>query len=110
MSELTDLEIVRRLANLAGYNLNEYCEKTGFTSCSFIDKNKLQMGHISYNPLTNKSLCFDLMIKHGIDFQHKEVNSRCFVAMDSNSETLGECDENPQRAICLAIIKKESNK
>lgn len=106
MTKLTDLEICKRIAEIEGYKLNEFCEQTGFTSCSFIDKSKLQMDHISFNPLIDKALCWDLMIKYDLDFYNA---NKVYEAWFYKNGMYFSEDINPCRAVCLAIIEKHND-
>jgi hypothetical protein len=60
-----------------------------------------------FNPLTDKTLCFNLMVKHKIDIDFTEDDLvRCWQYDHiDGQDTLG---SDPQRVICEAII--EANK
>lgn len=65
----------------------------------------------NFNPLTDKALCFDLMVRHKISFEEiysiYDGSSEGFIATWLDGEYYKERhDKNPQRAICLAIIAK----
>ena len=78
----TDLEICKRIAEIEG--ISDYI---------FIN--------YDYNPLTDKALCFDLMVKHELEMFKVGSNWNC-AWTDSNLTT---SNKNPQKAICLAIIE-----
>lgn len=68
-----------------------------------------------YNPLRDKALCFDLMVKHEIEVMFDDDTGECMTAFyfrksEKHISPICEGDENPQRAICLAIIKKHEDK
>lgn len=54
------------------------------------------------NPLEDKALCWDLMLKHEIKLSRNGKNE--YVGMWSHCRGEDHCD--PQMAICLAIIEK----
>ncbi len=111
MSELTDLEICKRIAEIEGVHVfndgaallvPDYEEslRTGY------DEDK------EYNPLTDDALCFQLMVKY-------EVNVNRYydsVTIDSDyndkpplaNVSFATDDVSINKAICLAII--EANK
>lgn len=103
MSKLTDLYLVKKLAEI------ERLPERGFELTPYRVGKLVSAGKfVEWNPLTDKALCFDLMVKHGISFQHKEVNGTRHVAMCSFDDSFGEDEGNPQKAICLAIITKHN--
>ena len=98
MSELTDLEICKRIAEIEGIDFQIQNKKILPKDPANAIKDKLTD---VYNPLTDKALCFDLMVKH--DIWLSSVRSNKFLATYSLCRGI-EC-QNPQRAICLAIIE-----
>tara|TARA_R110002051_G_scaffold301683_1_gene369645 strand:+ start:740 stop:991 length:252 start_codon:yes stop_codon:yes gene_type:complete len=79
---MTDLEICKRIAEIEG--ISDYI---------FIN--------YDYNPLTDKALCFDLMVKHKVDTEWWGDELGAYIPVND-----GEIhDKNPQKAICLAIIE-----
>ena len=112
MSELTDLEICKKIAEIEGSKDTLYSYSNHKVSkkliAIFYDRTVF-----GYNPLTDKTLCFDLMVKHGVDFNLKTDGSGVFHNASwyifngvDDFDEFSLCDKNPQRAICLAIIKK----
>lgn len=106
MSELTDLEICKRIAEIEGVRAVELGSES---ECWIGDEN-----HDEYNPLTDKALCFDLMVKYEIDVQSPyrpqgETRWEINYWIDAYSDAGVIYDENPQRAICLAIIAKHES-
>lgn len=117
---MTDLEICKRIAEIEGLKIDNdpyLCGEPFYLASSaskwMIDSFDLHENCISFtfNPLTDKALCFDLMIKHRISFEEifsiETSESVFFVATWFDGEHYHEAqDKNPQRAICLAIIAK----
>ena len=68
---------------------------------------------MDFDPLTDKALCFDLMVKHGVVFLDGEACAGCKSGIGPESGGYY-CngfanDPDPQRAICLAIIDAHNN-
>jgi hypothetical protein len=99
MSELTDLEICTRIAEIEGLNDFTYFEDVNGERQLSVNKNH-------FNPLTDKALCFDLMVKHEMEFFRYAKTWNCSWYGEHPSIQ----DKNPQRAICLAIIAKHEGK
>ena len=106
---MTDLEICKRIAEIEDRLFNIESSPSG--------KYIHDIGEdIAYDPLTDKALCFDLMVKYNIELT--PVLSGCWCATVANKYTFDEqvdyklclswLDENPQKAICLAIINKDN--
>ncbi len=60
MNELTDLELCKRVADIEGVDV-EYSEEF---NALFRVKVQHGLSATHYNPLTNKALLFDLMVKY----------------------------------------------
>ena len=94
---MNDLEICKRIAEIEGIHVSN-----------------ADVG--MYDPLINKALCFDLMVKHNIeltplkggDFLATPIKKYDVYGAPDMCLNKGYVDYNPQRAICLAII--EANK
>ena len=112
MDKLTDLEICKRIAEIEGVNWmpaypNQPNEFVGLVSESDLSGTPPELIG-EFNPLTNKALCFDLMVKYKIEVRlhFNQVGywgktgkfREFFFPTDINNNT--------QRAICNAIIKK----
>ena len=118
---MTDLEICKRIAEIEGLLWVVAYPNTNKEFIGLINGNDLTgtppelIGE--YNPLTDKALCFDLMVKHNIEVT--PMFSGCWCATVANKYTFDEqidyklclswLDENPQKAICLAIIEAHKN-
>ena len=107
MENLTDLEIFQKIAEI-------------HIGCVYIFDNSVYWDSSKgdeFNPLTDKALCFDLMVEYEIDLLPLRVGVgvyhkshwELFNGVD-DFEEFSLCDKNPQRAICLAIIKKSESK
>jgi hypothetical protein len=108
MNNMTDLEICKRIAQIeqVDWRFSADC------SCVLIRSKDGSNFFNEYSPLTDKALCFDLMVKHeiGLSFDILTGWKASFFYREFD-EHIGELtdfkgifDENPQRAICLAII------
>lgn len=104
---MTDLEICKRIAEI---------EELLNTRVILGENEHLQVNvgdfdlplWVTYNPLTDDALCFQLMVKHGVDFvNRKDYYEVMFIKLnDSPLENWDSIeDENPNKAICLAIIE-----
>lgn len=94
---MTDLEICKKIAEIEGYDISF---QDGFVC--FEKENDIGF---ELNPLENKALCWDLMIKHNIALQKtKDYFGAERYEVYINPSSI--YDENPQKAVCLAIIKK----
>lgn len=87
---MTDLEICKRIAEIEKIHVSN-------VECGM------------YDPLTDKALCFDLMVKYKVVYLEGEAFADC---LDGCSPEGGgyycegtATDTNPQKAICLAIIE-----
>jgi len=108
---MTDLEICKRIAEIEGlseHRFRNYCNAEYDDECRLIS-----VDH--YNPLTDKALCFDLMVKYDVVFLDDEAYAGCESGAGPESggyycEGYGVSKSSPQRAICLAIIDKMSGK
>mgnify|MGYP003636529076 FL=1 len=102
MTELTDLEICKRIAEIEGFLTDpddKYPRYLRFKSGEHV-------GYKTYNPLTDDALCFKLMVKYKIQLR-KVTNgdgwSASFNKLNHSICTL--FNTSPNKAICLAIIE-----
>ena len=131
MSELTDLEICKRIAEIEGINFTTCIKKSTYPHREAV-YHRLYEGTRpatmyskairEYNPLTDDALCFQLMVKHSVELS--PMFSGCWCATlakvyafdeqidhrlchSSNVYTIPvyTFDDSPNKAICLAIIK-----
>ena len=120
MSELTGLEICKKIAEIEGkeFYLLESGEDTYpmikvWSDSVFKDKcipKRFFESH-DYNPLTDDALCFQLMVKYKI--QLKKVTNGDGWAASFNRLNHSICtlfNTSPNKAICLAIIEAHKDK
>ncbi len=111
MTELTDLEICTRIAEIEGFtDISVY---SGVDSGGTLMVSKFEiltddgkgfpLKIHNYNPLTDDALCFRLMVKHKIDFVNFDTDMYAGVVKAKTFQ-----NRSPNRAICLSII--EANK
>jgi len=101
---MTDLDICQKIAEI----VFQESEMNGwdYSECgTFIVTGEDN----EFNPLTDKALCFDLMVKHEVQVVlfSEEVDTGVleYIASDINDNVVI-YDKDPQRAIFLAIIAK----
>ncbi len=102
---MTDLEICKRIADIEGLLWVVAYPDTDKEFVGLINGNDLTgtppelIGE--YNPLKDKAICFNLITKYELEVF--KVDSKWFCICTSSNTT--KHDENPQKAICLAIIE-----
>ena len=110
MNDLTDLEICKRIAEIEGYRVSTDVRPSCGSAYANIYPDNC---YGNYNPLTDKALCFDLMVKYMCYFkiQSDENLTSIYVhdleAMSPQDLLCIVKDPDPQRAICLAIIEAQ---
>ena len=125
MNELTDLEICKRIAEIEGVELfnsysiifdkklliNMYMDKgvkwhhaAESEECFFTKVYSIpsQFHKAIYNPLTDDTLCFQLMVKYKLSLIAPERDQEDW---DCVIRDVLAVHENPNKAICLAIIE-----
>ena len=105
MSELTDLELCKRISEIDGV-------PTQFVGGRLITVNVNGGVGVNYNPLTNKALLFDLMVKNKVWVDHGEVC--CFtLGNDGDSDFATSCvsfkDIPLPHAILTAILEANND-
>lgn len=101
MSDLTDLKICKRIAEIEGVELNHsVIGREGI--CVTVPAAGYMRA--TYNPLTDDALCFQLMVKYEVDisFLGGYVEAECYAADLINLHRHG--DKSLNHAICMAII------
>jgi hypothetical protein len=113
VNELTDLEICQRIAEIEGVTatVNVAIEAISNQKYnSIFNPNNITspptFGEI-YNPLTDDDLCFKLMIKYKISLIQHQNNTAVYCIWDHDEKHATNTMTNPNRAICLAIIKSK---
>jgi len=98
MSELTDLQICKRIAEIEGYPQQVMGHGTVIISTA----TEHTIGHWKeYNPLTDDALCFQLMVTHRISVDiRKDGRTQAFMDCENSTECV--TDESPSKAILLA--------
>lgn len=112
MDKLSDLEIEIKIADIEGIQYYETKHETPFLAIlsenDFTGTPPEMVG--KYNPLTDDALCFQLMVKYDLDFSspyrpHGDTEYDVESFIDGVSDAIRVSDENPNKAICLAIIE-----
>ena len=117
MSNLTDLEICKRIADIEDihYMETKYTDRANFLGLVDAPDGSGTPPELigEYNPLKDDALCFQLMVKYDVPpmkntfYDYYECiysDDVDFVLSGGGSAT----DKSPNKAICLAII--EANK
>lgn len=111
MSDLTDLEICKRIAEIDGaFKVVEH----GMAIIAFFKVGSgihtYESSVFGYNPLTDDALCFQLMIKHEVRVlrYYKLGDLEAFYGAERDLEEVE--DRSPNRAICIAIIEANKEK
>jgi hypothetical protein len=105
MSELTDLEICKRIGEIESLNGDFGTHLNGAHGRRYID------GSFKYySPLTDDALCFQLMIKYDCDVispyrPNNDTHWECQIFTDNCADAVSIYDDSPNKAICLAIIE-----
>jgi len=101
---LNDLDICRRIAKIEGLRVSKDVKPKCGSVYANIYPNDC---YGNYNPLTDNALCFQLMIKYKLSLfapEGEQTNWDCIII------DIFTCDENPNKAICLAIIEANKGK
>jgi hypothetical protein len=112
--ELTDLELNKKIAEIDGYKGDDfYLFENKYPMVKTNKKGHLYWTAIEFNPITDKALCFDLMVKHEISHyatlgnafkQHRAFYE--YITEDDGIERFTVMHKDLQRAILLAIVAK----
>jgi len=105
---MDDLSICKRIAEIEGLEI--LSEEEWFTDgeCLILVNSCSE----TYNPLTDNALCFQLMVKYNALFTPMVAIKKYSAAIWGKNQIISYGkNENPNKAICLAIIEahKESN-
>ena len=104
MSELTNLQICKRIAEIEFDDLIDCYEHEFDGIC--IDKPMCGMVfREAYNPLTDDALCFQLMVKHKISLIQHQDNTAVYCIWNHDEKHATSVITSPNKAICLAIIE-----
>ena len=98
---MDDLDIGKRIAKIDGVQ----CQiEQADTTHAYLYSEDLNS---EYDPLTDDALCFQLMIKYRIDFSTLEDSGKHYVSWSAKGNLI---EENPNKAVCLAIIELKKGK
>jgi hypothetical protein len=101
---MTDLEICKRIAEIERVKLYGNSLTIEGTLSHVHDDNELGY-NLQYNPLTDKALCFDLMVKHDVRVEPSDCNAWLDNEDGYPEHEVIHHDGTLQEAICLAIIE-----
>jgi hypothetical protein len=105
VNDLTDLEICKRIAEI---ECVEHYISDNKKYCMARDKSSTYViRYVEYNPLTDDALCFKLMVKYKISLIQHQNNTAVYCIWDHDEKHATNTMTNPNRAICLAIIKSK---
>jgi hypothetical protein len=118
---MNDLGICKKIAEIEGYVASTFNNELHIESgkvASPMSSSGLYMSHKKYNPLTDGALNHQLMIKYKVEISwNPQLNSNCTATIDGTSDEVpypfaiaDVNDENPNRAILLAIIEANKEK
>lgn len=99
---MNDLEICKRIAEIEGYRWDY----------SVGENKRIMLIHekiTTFNPLTDDALCFKLMVKYKVDIVHDARSHEAFIFDQENGLLGASVNKNPNRAICLTIIKAHND-
>ena len=105
IEEEEDLEICKRIAEIEGIDYYEE-DNPFYGHQTFVKQKVCGLPPLVYNPITDKALCADLMDKYKVDMEWNGHDWGAFIPVNLNDIH----DQNPQRAICLAIIAANEKK
>jgi len=104
---MNDLEICKRIAEIEGYKVSTDVRP----SCGAAYVNMYPNNcYGNYDPLTDKALCFDLMVKYDVRVEPSDCNAWIDNEDGYPEHEIIHHDGTLQQAICLAIIKANNNK
>ena len=104
MSELTDLEICQKIAEINNDDVTLILKSDVEYEAGLYFK---ESGG-EYDPLTDDALCFKLMIKHQIDFYHAVYADETIRRYEAVNAITGKgfgFSSSANKVICLAIIE-----
>ena len=109
MSELTDLEICKRIAEIEnkGDCFNWFN--------TFAIRTEMYAEREEFNPLTDDALCFQLMVKYDCDLispyrPNNDTHWECQIFTGNCTDVVSIYNDSPNKAICLAIIEAHKGK
>jgi len=110
---MTDLEICKRIAEIEGLKTVTGLFLNESDKVVYINPDDcIPIVPIHYNPLTDDTLCFQLMKKYKIWICYEmndDVNACCYPDTNVFSREILVTDKDLNRAICLVIIQVHEN-
>ncbi len=111
MSELTDLQICKRIAEIEGF---EYYKLTDQGYMAFNEGiNHSVTDRVFFNPITDDALCFQLMVKYNVKMARlweENDGTKHYEAYINEYSSDEQCEKLPNKAICLSIIEAHKDK
>ena len=112
---MTDLEICKRIAEI---EFGEHSDKWFYSQESNESPHSIVSAwqgdgifgcYREYNPLTDKALCFDLMVKYEVSLTYGEyaVTAEILIKKEDGEHSFDAQAYCPKLAICLAIIDSQ---
>ena len=92
----TDLDIIKRINKIEGLNIQEAAHYKRIVNGAGICT-----GFSPHNPLNDDDLCFNLMIKHGI--QRVQVGDEWFYSIPRMTNLMPVNQYGDRKAICLTL-------
>lgn len=108
MDKSDDLSICKKIAEIEG--LYNHTSETKIKHVMVKDNSVTWMIRFTeYNPLTDDSLCFKLMVKYKVKSYFKNDGWVTGLINDNGEPHSFNMDESPNKAICLAIIESQKD-
>ena len=108
MSELTDLQLCKRIAEIEDYVFDD---SGRYFRCELTKRGKV-VGYLDYNPLTDDALNHQLMVKYDVEIQLTKERDKTDISRGkypkmywANIGRIEATSSNPNKAILLAIIE-----
>ena len=107
MTDLTDLEICKRIAEIEGAKETLFSRVKPKELTAVFDGNTT----FNYNPMKDDALCFKLMLRYEVSLTYGEyaVNAEILIKKEDGDYSFSLQAYCPKRAICLAIIESRKD-
>ena len=90
MGDLTNFELCKRIAEIEGVKAKHGFNNLDGSVAYIAEDDCIPYVTAHYNPLTNKALLFDLMVKHKVDVQHGKSLSSAKIYDDPEDNPISE--------------------